>query len=105
MTSTELKDKMVSLLEDKKALDVSVLEIASKSSVADYFVLATGTSKTQIKSLADYVEETLEQEGIKPTHNDGREGGLWLVLDYDNVILHVFEQETRERYDLEKLWK
>ena len=73
--------------------------------MADYFVIATGTSNTHTKALADEVEFRLSQAGIEPDHIEGRNGNTWILLDYDNVIVHVFQDKTRDFYDLERLWK
>lgn len=87
----------------KKALDVVVMDLRTLSSVADYFVICSGDSDIQVKAIADAVEEGLEKKGVSPWH---REAGSknWLVLDYVDVVLHVFHKNTRSFYSLEKLW-
>lgn len=94
----------VNALDSKKALNIKVLKIEELSSIADYFVIANGTSSTQIKALADEVEFKLEQEGIRIGHREGYADGRWVLLDYGPVIVHIFHPEAREFYNLEKLW-
>ncbi len=94
----------VNALDSKKAQNLKVLKVEELTSIADYFVLANGTSSTQIKALADEVEFKLEQEGIKIDHREGYADGRWVLLDYGSVIIHVFHPEAREFYNLEKLW-
>ena len=95
---------LAKILDDKKAEDVTVLHVAETSSVWEYFVIASGTSNTHVKSLADDVEyEIKERFGIDPQHIEGRATG-WILLDYGSVIVHVFGHEDREYYNLERLW-
>lgn len=105
MTSLELAKKAVAILDSKKALDLKVIGIRDISILADYFVIATGTSSTHVKALADEVEFQLKQQGVAPDHTEGYRSNSWILLDYGNVIIHVFYGETREFYDLERLWK
>lgn len=93
----------IKALEDKKALDVSLIEISDLTIVTDYFLLATGTSSTHVRSLADEVDHALSQIGIEPHHIEGRATG-WVLLDYNGVVVHVFSKESREFYSLDKLW-
>ncbi|MHB8171716.1 MAG: ribosome silencing factor [Thermincolia bacterium] len=90
--------------EDKKGLDVLILEITKISVVADYFVLTTGNSSTQVKAIADHVEEKLKEAGIQPLRREGVREGRWILLDYGDVVVHVFQQEDRAYYNLERLW-
>ncbi len=105
MTSLEIAQEAVRALDSKKALELRLIGIREVSSLADYFVIATGTSNTHTKALADEVEFRLSQAGIEPDHIEGRNGNTWILLDYDNVIVHVFQDKTRDFYDLERLWK
>ena len=92
-------------LDDKKALGVSILKLPTHAVIADCFVVATGTSSTHIKSLADEVEFQLsEQVQIKPGHIEGFGNASWILLDYGTVIIHIFTKEAREFYNLERLW-
>ncbi len=89
-------------LEDKKGVDVNTLAVADKTVLADYFVIATGTSSTHVKALADEAEFKLKEAGYTCGHTEGH--GEWILLDYHSVIVHVFTKAAREFYKLEKLW-
>lgn len=103
MTELELTKKIVSVLDKKKALDLKAIHITEFSIVADYFIIATGTSNTHVKALAEEVEYEMTQLGIEPSHIEGRATG-WILLDYGSVVVHVFSPESREYYNLERLW-
>lgn len=93
----------VKALDSKKAVEISALQVGSLTIVADYFVIAAGTSTTQVRALADEVEYQLGLEGIEPRQIEGKATG-WILLDYYDVVIHVFLQDQREYYNLEKLW-
>ncbi len=100
-----LATDIAAILDKKKARDVKILKVNQKTVIADYFVIAAGTSSTQVKSLADEVEFELKtNRNIVPAAIEGRGQGGWVLLDYENVIVHVFNPQTREFYNLEKLW-
>lgn len=103
MTPKELALKAAEILDNKKAEDIKVIEVTEQTIVADYFVLATGTSSTHVKALADDVEYELEQIGVHDGHIEGRATG-WVLLDYGAVLVHVFDKESRAYYNLERLW-
>lgn len=103
MKNTELVRKTVKTLDDKKALNIEVIKTEALTIVADYFVIATANSNTHLRALADEVEYRLSEEGIKPDHIEGRATG-WVVLQYLGVTVHLFLKDTREFYNLEKLW-
>ena len=103
MTELEKALATVKILDKKKAVDLKAIHITDYSIVADYFVIATGTSNTHVKSLADELEYEMSQLGIEPTHIEGKATG-WIVLDYGTVIVHIFTGESREYYNLERLW-
>ena len=93
-------------LSEKKGREIQVLEIADLTTLADYFVLATGSSNTQINALVDNVEKVItEQAGEEPLHREGYRGGTWVLLDYGGLAVHVFSAEAREFYGLERLWR
>ena len=104
MTAREIAALAVQALEDKKAGDIKVLDISKVSTLGDYFVLCEGTSTTQVKALADQVEFVLGQNGVEPDRIEGYQSAGWIVLDYGDVIVHVFHKESREFYGLERLW-
>ena len=91
-------------LEDKKAIDIILLEVSPITSIADYFVIATGESKRQLKACAEYVDETLSIKGVQPHHLEGVSNLEWVLMDYGDVIVHIFDKETRLYYRLERLW-
>ncbi|NLT57430.1 MAG: ribosome silencing factor [Clostridiales bacterium] len=100
----DLAMAMAEILLNKKAIDVQVLRIGDLSVLADYFVICTGSSSTQVKSLAEEVESRLSERGIEPHHIEGHRSTSWILLDYSSVVLHVFYQESREFYRLEHMW-
>ena len=95
---------IVSVLDAKKAKNIKLLHVEKQTVIADYFIICSGNSRTQIKSLADEVEYRMSAEGIEPMHVEGGRGDSWILLDYGSVIVHVFGNDTREFYDLEKLY-
>ena len=103
MDIQEKLKKIVKVLDSKKAEDIEVLGIRDLTVLSDYFVIANGTSTTHTRTLADEVEFQLSQEGIKPARTEGHNGSNWIVIDYSDIIVHVFYKETREFYQLERL--
>ena len=105
-TPKELALLAARALSDKKGKEIRVMEIAELTTLADYFVLATGASNTQINALVDNVEKVmLEEAGEQPLHREGYRGGTWVLLDYGCIAIHVFNQEARAFYGLERLWQ
>lgn len=105
MTSIDIAKTVANILDNKKAIDVSILGVRKISSLTDYFVIASGTSSTQVKALADEVEFKLKQFNIIPEHIEGHNSNSWALLDYGNVIVNIFSEEARQFYNLEHLWK
>lgn len=103
MERKELLKNIVVTLDNKKAMDIKALEITDLTVVADYFVIATGTSGTHIRALAEEVENALTKLGVEPNHIEGKTTG-WILLDYGTVIVHLFTHDQRELYSLEHLW-
>lgn len=101
----ELAEKILKILEDKKGIDIVNIDIKEKSSLADYFIIASGTSNTHIKALADNVEEELKKENIYPNKIEGYNTGIWILMDYGEVVIHIFTEKERENYKLEELWE
>lgn len=99
--SLELVKKIVAAVEDKKARDISVLDLNQVSLVADYFVICTGNSSIQAKAICDNIEDEL---GQAPLRKEGYKDANWILLDYNYVVVHIFQEETRNFYDLERLW-
>lgn len=104
MTSLELAKKTAAILDNKKADQINVIKIEDISSLADYFVIASGGSSTHVRSLADELEEKLKAEDVTPTRIEGYRSNSWILLDYSSVVVHVFTQEARDFYDLDRLW-
>jgi ribosome-associated protein len=92
------------ILEDKKAKDIRIIDIKELSTLADYFVIASGTSVTNIKMLSDEVEKRMEEENVKLLHREGYNSARWILLDYGGVVVHIFHEEDRDFYNLERLW-
>ncbi len=105
MTPKEMALALAKTLDSKKAQDLKVLETAELTTLADYFVICTATSTTQIKALSDVCEKAMKEAGEPPHHIEGHRGGTWVLLDFSAVVVHIFNDEAREFYDLERLWK
>ena len=103
LTQNEIIKIAVKALDDKKAKDIEIIEVEKITTIADFFVIATGSSSTQVKALANEVEYKLTEQGLEPHHIEGKSTG-WILLDYDGVIVHVFHSEMREFYDLSRHW-
>ena len=105
-TAKEMALLAARALADKKAKEVQALEIGDLTTLADYFVIATGSSNTQINALVDNVEKVMHEEaGEEALHREGYRGGTWVLLDYGCIAVHVFSAEAREFYGLERLWR
>ena len=104
MTANELVKNTVKILDSKKAEELVAIRVKDLTILAEYLIIANGTSNTQVKMLADEVEYQLGEMGIKPHKVEGYQSGNWIVLDYIDVVVHIFLTETREFYSLERLW-
>ena len=104
MNAIDIARTAVKLLDDKKAQDIVVLDISKLTSLGDYFVICSGTSNTQVKALADELDQKLGASGLKPRRVENDKASQWVLLDYGDVICHIFYHETREFYCLERLW-
>lgn len=104
MTSYEMAVGLAKALDSKKGLNIKVLKTQELTTLADYFVLCTATSTTQVKAMSDACEEAMEQQGETVHHIEGHRDGAWLLMDFSCVIVHVFTDEARKFYDLERLW-
>ncbi len=92
-------------LEDKKAVDITVIDISEVTVVADYFIIASGTNHNQVQALADNVEEQLHKAGYPMKQSEGYRSANWILMDYGDLIVHVFDAENRLFYDLERIWR
>lgn len=99
-----LKNKVIDLLDTMKAEHVQTFNVAELTSVTDYMIVSSGTSNRHVRSIASYVVEGLRDEGVKPVGSEGEEHGEWVLIDYGDVVLHVMQPQTRDFYQLEKLW-
>ena len=104
MTQEEMLTAAVRILDEKKAEDIRVIGIRDLTIIADYFIIANGISTTHTKALADELEFKLKEQGIEPRQIQGNNGGGWIVMDYSDIVIHIFYKETREFYNLERLW-
>ena len=92
-------------LEDKKAGDVKIIDIEEISTIADYFMIASGSNRNQVQAMADNVEEALSRAGVEPKHIEGYPTANWILMDYGDIVLHIFDEENRLFYDLERIWR
>jgi ribosome-associated protein len=97
-------DRAVNAAEDKKALDLVVLDLRKAAGFTDFFVIASGANARQVRAIADAVTEALAADGVKPAHVEGYDRSEWILLDYFDFVVHVFAPETRMFYGLERLW-
>ncbi len=105
MTTYEQAVQIAKILDSKIAQDIKIIEISDVTIIADYMVIATGRSSTQVKSLADEVEYQMDELGYSVSHIEGHRSNSWILLDYVDIIVNVFNEEAREFYDLERLWQ
>ncbi|MDD6275601.1 MAG: ribosome silencing factor [Clostridia bacterium] len=103
MTSLEKAKNIAKILDSKKAENINVIKTKELTVVADYFVVAGGTSSTHVRALAGEVEDSMKALGVEPDHIEGRATG-WILLDYGSVLVHVFDPQSREYYNIERLW-
>ena len=104
LSAKEVATQVTKALDDKKGMNIKLLRISDVSSLADYFLICTGTSNTHVKTLCDYAEYTMEQLGEPMLGREGHRGNTWELLDYGSIVVHVFTEEAREFYSLERLW-
>lgn len=104
LTTQQKLEVIVKALDSKRAEDIQAIKIGDLTIIADYFVIADGTSNIHTKALAEEVEFKMTQLGIEPSRTEGYQGQTWIVLDYGDIVVHVFYKETRDHYNLERLW-
>ncbi len=104
ITTQQKLETIVKALDSKRAEDIQAIKIGDLTIIADYFVIADGTSNIHTKALAEEVEFKMTQLGIEPSRTEGYQGQTWIVLDYGDIVVHVFYKETRDHYNLERLW-
>ena len=104
MTSAQLTEKIARLAWEKKGQDITILDVRNLTDVSDYFVVVSGESDIHVKAISDYLEEELKKEGARLWHREGYKALNWVLLDYVDVVTHIFKPQTREFFALEKLW-
>lgn len=104
LTAKEIAYEATKALDAKKGLDIRLMKVNKVSSLADYFLICTGTSNTHVRTLCDFAEYTLEQLGETMLGREGHRSNTWVLLDFGTIVIHVFTQEAREFYGLERLW-
>lgn len=102
--SKELALKIARLLKEKKAIDVTVIDISPKASFSDYFVMSSAGSERQMSALVDYIEDMLEPQGVFPKSVEGKRSSGWILMDYGDVVINVMTVATREKYNIERIW-
>ena len=103
-TSAELAQLAAAAIDDKKGTDVTILDVSELLQIVDAFVIATGGSRRQVQALAESVDERLRERGRRPLRQEGKTEGEWVLLDYGDIVVHVFQPEPRDYYSLERLW-
>ena len=103
--SKEMTSLAIKALEDKKGNDIQGIDIREVSVIADYFIIASGSNQNQVQALADNVEETLGRAGYEPRQTEGYGTATWILMDYNDIIVHIFSEEERLFYDLERIWR
>lgn len=104
MTSREMAKLACACIEEKKGIDIKTIDISNISVIADYFIIAGGNNIRQIQTIADHIEETFGKAGVEPKSIEGYHSSNWILMDYRDVIIHIFNQEERLFYDLERIW-
>lgn len=105
MTAKDKLDIIVDSCENKKGIDIKVLDIKDMSSIADYFVIVSGNSSTQVDALAKEIDEKMYENGEEVLHTEGKNSSRWIILDFGDIIVHIFHKDEREYYNLERLWE
>ena len=104
LNSTELAEKIANLAWEKKGKEITILDLRGLTDISDYFVIVSGESELHLKAITEFVELELKKQGVKPWHREGQQNLNWILLDYIEVVVHIFKPHIREYYSLEKLW-
>lgn len=105
METLGLVKKAVAALEDKKAEDVTIIDISGVSTIADYFIIANASNQNQLTAMQDAVDEAMYKEGVHAKQIEGNRSSTWILMDYQDIIVHLFSKEDRLFYDLERIWR
>ncbi|MDR3611700.1 MAG: ribosome silencing factor [Ignavibacteriaceae bacterium] len=102
--SNKIIDRIVELIFTKKGYDVKILDLRSLTAIADYFIICSADSDTQVKAIADEVDKKMREEGVRSWHTEGYRSLNWVLIDFVDIVVHVFKKESRDYYSLDKLW-
>ncbi|GFH89210.1 MAG: ribosome silencing factor [Lachnospiraceae bacterium] len=105
MNNKEMTTLAIQALEEKKAEDIQIIDISEISAIADYFIIANGTNRSQIQALADSVEEKLGRAGVQFKQMEGYDTANWILMDFLDIVVHIFDKDNRAFYDLERIWR
>ena len=105
MNNKEMTTLAIQALEEKKAEDIQIIDISEISAIADYFIIANGTNRSQIQALADSVEEKLGRAGVQFKQMEGYDTANWIIMDFLDIVVHIFDKDNRAFYDLERIWR
>ena len=105
MTTKEMAEKVAAIMDDRKAKNIEVIDTTKMTDVTDYFIICSGTSTTHVKAIADEVEFKMKEAGVECSHTEGYDSAQWILLDFTDVVAHVFIEDQREYYNLERLWR
>ena len=105
MELKEIVKKIYNIIEDKKGDDIKVIDISKVSSIADYFIIASANNINQVQAISDEIDFVLGKEGILPKAGEGNKNATWMLLDYNDIVVHIFLKEDRVFYDLERIWR
>ena len=103
--SKEMARIAIDAMDDKKAIDIRVIDIEHISTLADYFIIASGSNRNQVQAMADEVDEKMGRAGYEPKQVEGYRNANWILMDYGDVVIHIFDEENRLFYDLERIWR
>ena len=105
MNNKEMTTLAIQALEEKKAEDIQIIDISEISAIADYFIIANGTNRSQIQALADSVEQKLGRAGVQFKQMEGYDTANWILMDFLDIVVHIFDKDNRAFYDLERIWR
>ena len=105
MEIKEIVKKIYNIIDEKKGEDIKVIDISGVSTVADYFIIASGNNVNQVQAISEEIDEVLGREGITPKAIEGHRNATWVLLDYRDIVVHIFLKEDRSFYDLERIWR
>ncbi|SES66299.1 ribosome silencing factor [Anaerobranca gottschalkii] len=105
MEILQLTQTIAKAIDDKKGEDIKILDLQGLTEIADFFVIASGNTQSHLKSICDFIDEKTKEKGINPISTQGYDEAIWIVMDYGDIVVHLFNPESREYYQLEKFWR